>query len=183
MRLRIPLLLVLIALVLGGLIHIIAVLALPTLAPKNAFARLKGLGDVNTMIEIPQLKPGEETMPMQAPDVRYAFCRYDISAAPVRLTAVVPDDLWMIAFYTPSGDNFYTVSGADMRRGKIDMIINPAGQPPPEAEGDAPEEEVVVVDSPVKEGIAMIRAPLAGASRSARTAEALKSATCAPYSR
>ena len=49
---------------------------------------------------------------------------------------------------------------------------------------DAPEEEeVVVVESPLKEGIAMIRAPLSGASRSARTAEALKSANCAPFSR
>jgi hypothetical protein len=54
----------------------------------------------------------------------------------------------------------------------------------PEADADAPEEEeVVVVESPLKEGIAMIRAPLSGASRSARTAEALKSATCAPFSR
>lgn len=184
MRLRIPLLLILIAIVLGGLIHIAAVLALPSVAPKNAFARLKPLGEANVMIELPPVKPGEETMPMQAPDVRYAFCRYDLSAGPVRLSAVVPDDLWLIAFYTPRGDNFYAVSGADMRRGRVDMIINETGQPVPEAEGDAPEEqEVVVVESPLKEGIAMIRAPLSGASRSARTAEALNAATCAPFTR
>ena len=71
-----------------------------------------------------------------------------------------------------------------MRRGGVDLIINETGQPVPEAEGDTPEnEEVVVVESPLKEGIAMIRAPLSGASRSARTAEALSAATCAPFSR
>ena len=97
------------------------------------------------------------------------------------MSAVVPDDLWLIAFYTPKGDNFYAVSGADMRRGRVDMIINETGQPVPEAEGDTPEEEeVVVVELPLKEGIAMIRAPLSGASRSARTAEALSSATARP---
>ena len=184
MRLRIPLLYLLLAIVLAGLIHLAAVLALPSVAPKNAFARLNPLGDANVMIELPPVKPGEETMPMQAPDVRYAFCRYDLSGGPVRLSAVIPDDLWLIAFYTPKGDNFYAVSGADMRRGKVDMIINETGQPVPESDADAPEEEeVVVVESPLKEGIAMIRAPLSGASRSARTAEALKSATCAPFSR
>jgi uncharacterized membrane protein len=184
MRLRIPLLYLLLAIVLAGLIHLAAVLALPSVAPKNAFARLKPLGDANVMIELPPVKPGEETMPMQVPDVRYAFCRYDLSGGPVRLSAVIPDDLWLIAFYTPKGDNFYAVSGADMRRGKVDMIINETGQPVPEADADAPEEEeVVVVESPLKEGIAMIRAPLSGASRSARTAEALKSATCAPFAR
>ena len=36
MRLRIPLLYLLLCLVLAGLIHIAAVLALPALAPKNA---------------------------------------------------------------------------------------------------------------------------------------------------
>ena len=173
MRLRIPLLFILIAIVLGGLIHIMAVLALPSLAPKNAFARLKSLGEANVMIELPPVKPGEETMPMQAPDVRYAFCRYDLSAGPVRLSAVVPDDLWLIAFYTPKGDNFYAVSGADMRRGRVDMLINETGQPVPDLEGDAPEEEeVVVVESPLKEGIAMIRAPLSWRSTAATVSAA-----------
>ena len=50
MHLRSPLLYVLLCLVLAGLIHIAAVLALPGLAPKNAWARLVPLGPTNTMI-------------------------------------------------------------------------------------------------------------------------------------
>jgi len=38
----------------------------------------------------------------------------------------------------------------------------------------------VVVTSPVKEGIALIRAPLSGPSRSAEAERALKSAYCGP---
>ena len=123
MQLRSPLLYFLLCIVLAGLIHIVAVLALPGLAPKNAWARLVPLGPANTMIQIPPLGPGNEVMPMMAPDVRYAFCRFDLAQGPVRLKRSVPNDLWMIAFYTPEGENFYTVPGADIRSAQLDLVI------------------------------------------------------------
>jgi uncharacterized membrane protein len=183
MRVKIPLIYVLLAVVLAGIIHIVAVLTLPMLAPKNAWARLVPLGPPNTMIQLPPPGPGQQVMPMIAPDERYAFCRFDLADGPVRLRAAVPDDLWLVAFYTPQGDNFYAVSGADMKRAQVDLIIATADQPVVEAGADAPEEsdEVVVVKSPVTEGIAMIRAPLAGASRAGRAEEALKATFCGPH--
>jgi uncharacterized membrane protein len=182
-RVRVPLLYILLALVLAGLIHIVAVLTLPALAPKNAWARLVALGPPNTMIQLPPPSPGHQIMPMMAPDVRYAFCRFDLAKGPVRLRAAVSDDLWLIAFYTPEGDNFYTVAGADMKRPQIDLVIANGDQPVPEAGADAPEDldEVVVIKSPVTEGIAMIRAPLAGPSRAKRAEEALKTTFCGPH--
>jgi uncharacterized membrane protein len=185
MRLRTPLLYVLLCLVVAGLIHIAAVLTLPALAPKNAWARLVPLGPPNTMIQLPPPSPGHEIMPMMAPDVRYSFCHFDLGPGPVRLRAAVPNELWLIAFYTPKGDNFYTVAGADMKRAQIDFIIAKADQPVAEAGVDAPEEadEVVVVKSPVAEGIAMIRAPLSGPSRGGRIEEALKATSCGPHTK
>ena len=53
MRVRIPGLYIVLGLVLAGLIHIVAVLTLPMLAPRNAQARLAALGPANTMIELP----------------------------------------------------------------------------------------------------------------------------------
>jgi len=185
MRVRIPGLYIVLGLVLAGLIHIIAVLMLPMLAPKNAHARLAALGPANTMIELPAPAPGRQVMPMMAPDVRYAFCRFDLANGPVRFKAAVPDDLWLIALYTPEGDNFYSVAGADMKRAEIDLVITGADQTVEEASADAPEssDEVVVVNSPVTEGVALIRAPLVGPSRSARAEQALKTTSCGPYSK
>ena len=100
MRVRVPIIYVLLAVVLAGLIHIVAVLTLPMLAPKNAWARLVPLGPANSMIMLPPPSPGQQVMPMMAPDVRYAFCRFDLTDGPVRLRATIPDDLWLIAFYT-----------------------------------------------------------------------------------
>jgi uncharacterized membrane protein len=183
MRVKIPTIYILLGLVLAGLIHIVAVLTLPMLAPKNAWSRLVSLGPANSMIVLPPSTPAQQVMPMMAPDVRYAFCRFDLAGGPVRVRATVPDDLWLIAFYTREGDNFYSVAGTDMKRGHVDLVIDAADQAVAEAGVDAPDEsdEVVVVKSPVTEGIAMIRAPLAGASRAARAEEALKATYCGPY--
>ena len=182
MQLRVPLLYILLCLVLAGLIHIAAVLALPGLAPKNGWARLVPLGPTNTMIQMTPLTPGQEVMPMMAADVRYAFCRFDLAQGPVRLKGSVPNDLWMIAFYTPEGDNFYTVPGADMKSAQLDLVIATADQTVAEAGVDAPEEadELFVIKSPVQEGLAVIRAPLSGPSRTAHAEAALKATVCSP---
>ena len=57
---------IVLGLVLAGLIHIVAVLALPSLAPKNGFSRFAALGPVNTVIQIPPAAPGQQPMPMMA---------------------------------------------------------------------------------------------------------------------
>jgi uncharacterized membrane protein len=185
MRIRLPGLYIALAVVLGGLIHIVAVLTLPILAPKNAHARLAALGPANTMIQLPPAAPGKQVMPMMAPDVYYAMCRYDLAEGPVRLKARIGDDLWLIAFYTPEGENFYTVAGADMKRAELNLVIASTDQTVEEAGVDAPEtsDEVVVVNSPVSEGIALIRAPLAGPSRAGQAASALQATFCGPYTK
>jgi uncharacterized membrane protein len=183
MRVSLPGLYIALGLVLAGLIHVVAVLTLPMLAPRDAQARLAALGPANTMIQLPAPAPGRQVMPMMAPDVRYAVCRYDLSKGPVRLRARIADELWLIAFYTPLGENFYAVVGADMRRPEVDLIIATADQTVAEVGVDSPEafDDVVVVSSPVVEGIALIRAPLAGPSRSAEAERALKATYCGQH--
>jgi uncharacterized membrane protein len=135
------------------------------------------------MIQLPPAAPGHLAMPMMAPDMRYAFCRFDLSNGPVRLNATAGDELWLMALYTPDGENFYSVGGTDMKRRKIDLVISTEDQTVEEASADAPEssDNVIVVNSQVKEGIALIRAPLAGPSRADRAERALEASSCAPY--
>lgn len=183
MRVSLPGLYIALGIVLAGLIHVLAVLTLPMLAPRDAHARLAALGPANTMIQLPAPAPGRQVMPMMAPDVRYALCRYNLSEGPVRLRARIADGLGLIAFYTPLGENYYTVVGADMKHPEVDLIISTADQTIEEVGVDSPEafDRVVVVNSPVVEGIALIRAPLVGPSRSAEAERALKSAQCSPH--
>ncbi len=185
MRIRIPGLYIMLGLVLAGLIHIVAVLTLPSLAPKNAQARLAALGPANTMIVLPPASPGKQALPMMAPDVLYAFCRFDLTNGPVRLNATIADDLWLFGLYSDEGDNFYAVAGADLKKHAVKFVIVAPDQTVEESGVDSPEtsDEILVVNSPVTEGIAMIRAPLKGPSRAQRAAEALKATSCEPYAK
>jgi uncharacterized membrane protein len=180
MRVRLPGLYIAMAVVLAGLIHVVAVLTLPVLAPRDAHARLSALGPANTIIQLPALKPGQQVMPNMAPDVRYAMCLFDLTEGPVHLRANIPDELWLIAFYTPIGENFYTVIGADMKRGNVDLVVTTKDQSVADATSDSPEalENLLVVNSPSSKGIALIRAPLAGPSRSFEAERALQKSYC-----
>lgn len=183
MRVKLPGLYIALCVVLAGLIHVIAVLTLPMLAPRDAHARLAALGPANTMIPLPPPAPGRQAMPLMAPDVRYAVCRYDLTEGPIRLKARIADGNWLIAFYTPLGENYYTVVGGDLKRPDVDLIVARTDQPVAEVGVDSPEafDNVVVVSSPVNEGIALVRAPLTGQSRSAEAEEALKRTYCGPH--
>lgn len=183
MRVRMPWFVLILSLVLAGIVHISAVLSLPWLAPLNAAARLEQLAPVNTLLVLPPASPAQQALPLMAPDIRYAVCRYDIADGPVRLKTSVLDDPWSIAFYDMQGDNFYTLRGNDVRRTDVNIVIASADDRITEASADAPEgqDQIILVTSPVSVGIAMIRAPLPGPSYAERAEAALSGAECGQY--
>ena len=72
-----------------------------------------------------------------------------------------------------------------MKRPQIDLIITTTEQVVEEAGVDAPEsfDNIIVVNSPVKEGIALLRLPLIGPSRASYAEQALKATSCGPYTK
>ncbi|MEC9368568.1 MAG: DUF1254 domain-containing protein [Pseudomonadota bacterium] len=171
---------VLATLAMAGVIHIITVLVLPTFAPQNAATRLLALTETNKMLVLPAATPAHQSLPLMAPDIRYAVCRFDLRNGPVRLSTAIEEDLWVIAFYTLSGVNFYTISGGDLKRDKIDFIIAPQAEAAVEVGASILDEieDVVVISSPEQQGIAVVRAPLPGPSYAQRTELVLSRSSC-----
>jgi len=167
-------------LLLSVFIHLLAVLSLPHLAPKSAWARVSALSDPNRMVVLPAASPAHQSLPLMAPDVRYAICRFNLDNGPVRLSTQILDGLWLITFYTPSGENFYAITGRELKRNQIEIIISRKNELGVKAGASLLDEidDLVVVDSPVREGIAVIRAPLLGPSYVAQTEAALRRGTC-----
>ena len=123
---------------------------------------------------------------MMAPDVRYAFCRFDLANGPVRLKAAIADELWLIALYTPEGENFYTVAGADMKRAQTRSHHRRRRSNRRRGGRRCSRncsDEVLWSIRRLPEGIALICAPLAGPSRAARAENALKDTSCGPYTK
>ncbi len=171
---------VVLALLCAGIIHIIAVLWIPRIAPRNAWTRLSTLADFNTLVVLPRPSPAHQSLPLMAPDMRYAICRYDLSRGPVRVRTSIPDELWTIAFYDPSGANFYTIRGADINRDEIEIVVSTQTNAllDDETSSLVGTEDSLMVTAPQDRGLMMIRAPLAGAIYAERTESALRQATC-----
>ncbi len=168
------------ALLFAGIIHIVAVLGIPQIAPRNAWTRLSTLADPNTLVVLPRPSSAHQSLPMMAPDMRYAICRYDLSRGPVRVSTQIPDELWIIAFYAPDGSNFYTISGGDIKRDKIDIIVSTQSDVLLDEETSSflGAQVSVMVTAPQNFGLVMIRAPLKGAVYAERTERALRRASC-----
>lgn len=172
-----------IGMVLAGIIHIAAVFALPLVAPKNAWGRLSDIAPLNTLVVLPAATPSMQPMPMLAPDLRVAVCRFDLGEGPIKLSTEILDPNWILTFNSSSGDNFYTVQGADIRNNRLDVIIALEEHALLEATADRPDQEsdVEVVRSPDAQGFATVSASVPGPSFAARAEAALKRATCARH--
>ena len=55
------------AVILGGIVHLGAILMLPRTASRDAYARLAGITPVNTMTPIPAPTPNDAVLPFMDP--------------------------------------------------------------------------------------------------------------------
>src|SRR5882757_3815105 len=85
---------------LGGIVHLVAVLILPRSATQDAYTRLTPIAPVNAVAPLPQPAPQAELMPFMDPAFAAAVCRYDLSAAPIKLTVPIAPAYTSVSFYT-----------------------------------------------------------------------------------
>lgn len=169
----------------AGVAHIVTIFALPVVGTSSAFERLKPQLQVNTMAVLPPAAPGGTHIPFLSPDMRYAMCRYDISAGPVAVSAVLPEAGWSLAIHAPDGENFYLVPGQDQRRTAIAFTITRTSERPLIVAPGVRRNDVdaTQVTSPRPEGLVVVRAPVRGTAYRAETEAILKAATCRPMLR
>ncbi len=169
------------AILLSAIVHILIVLCVPWFATNTGWNRLASLAPVNEMHVFAPVSDKKPPIPLLAPDIRYAFCRYDISDGPVTVRAPMPNALWSIAISNRYGDNFYTISGSDLRRTEIELVISQADEAA-EAEAKVGEksetDNVVAVKAPFPQGVLLIRAPVTSKSYEEMTETLLKKASC-----
>ena len=108
-------------LVAGGIVHILCVLGIPALAERDAWSRLSATMTPNTLV-VSDEKSGV-ALPFTAPDVISAYCLFDISERNVIVRSPLSDGPWSLAVSTPSGENFYLVTGADAKRSEARLLL------------------------------------------------------------
>lgn len=80
---------VLAAILLGGIVHLSTVLAMPQAAKQDAYSRLTPLTPVNTMVPLAAPTADTAVMPFMDPAFATAVCRYDLTGGSLKLTTPV----------------------------------------------------------------------------------------------
>jgi uncharacterized membrane protein len=165
----------------AGIIHIASVFGVPYLASRDAWSRLEALSGSNQLYILPTAAT-ETPLPFMAPDIAYAFCRFDLSTNNVALQTDLGDATWSIAVSGRQGENFYFISGAEAKRRQLRLLLVPRVRLAEEASTERSEEgdEQIIVITPSMTGVAVIRAPVRGPSFTDDTINALQSAQCQP---
>ena len=144
---------------LGGIVHLVAVLILPRTATQDAYSRLSPIAPVNTVAALPQPTPQSEVMPFMDPAFASAVCRYDLDSGPIRLTVPITPAYTSVSFYTRRGVAYYAINDRSAGRRQIELqLMTPAQH------ADLPEEEDVtaadrlIIDSPTATGLIVLKA-------------------------
>ncbi len=161
----------------GGIIHILCVLGIPALAERDAWSRLSALKP-NTLVVVDGKSAA--VLPFTPPDVVSAYCLFDISERNVVVRSPLSEGTWSLAVSSRSGDNFYLVTGADVKKSEARLLLirrdRLAEETATEKTDEGDDQNIIV--SPSDTGFVVFRAPLQGESFRAKTLSELRKARC-----
>jgi uncharacterized membrane protein len=164
---------------LGGVVHLVSVLALPSIASQDAYSRLTPLTKLNAVTALPLADPGNTLMPYMDPAFATAICRYDLSAGPIKLAVPVSQAYTSVSFYTRSDVAYYAINDRSAGRKVIELNLMTEAQ-----HADLPEDEDItaadrlIIDSPTSTGLIVLKALAAEPGMMPMVQASLAAASC-----
>jgi uncharacterized membrane protein len=150
---------ILAGILLGGVVHLVSVLALPRIATQDAYSRLAPITKLNAVTELPPAEPGNTLMPYLDPALAVAVCRYDLSGGPLKLTVPVSQAYTSVSFYTRNELAYYAINDRSAGKKVIELDLMTEAQ-----HNELPEDEEItsadrlIIDSPSTTGLIVIKA-------------------------
>lgn len=166
-------------LLLGGLVHLVSVLALPRIASQDAYSRLERITPVNAVKALPLAEPNNAPIPFMDPAFATAICRYDLSNGPIKLAVPVSQAYTSVSFYTDGDVAYYAINDRSAGRKVIELDLMTEAQ-----HTALPEDEEItaadrlIVDSPTSTGLILLKALAADTGLMAQAQASLAAATC-----
>ena len=127
---------------LGGVVHLVSVLALPRIATQDAYSRLTPLTKLNAVTPLPLADPNNAPMPFMDPAFAIAVCRYDLTGGTIKLTVPVSQAYTSVSFYT---------------RNEVDLMTETQHSALPEDE-EVTAADRLIIDSPTETGLIVLKA-------------------------
>ena len=164
---------------LGGVVHLVSVLALPRIATQDAYSRLATMTKLNAVTALPLADPNNAPMPFMDPAFAIAICRYDLSGGPIKLAVPVSQAYTSVSFYTRNEVAYYAINDRSAGRRVIELDLMTEAQ-----HAELPEEEDVtsadrlIIDSPTSTGLIVMKALAAEPGLMAQAQASLAAANC-----
>ncbi len=130
------------------LTHTAFVHAVPRVMMGAAIERV-GAGRFNAWRVADRTTPLSRAIVRPSPDFAYAACPYDLAEGPVFISAAPWNDYWSLSLYGANSDNFFVIDDREARYGAEITLVR-RGRAHPEGAS-------MVVESPSRRGIALIR--------------------------
>lgn len=165
----------LLALVLGGIVHIAAMLVIPALAPKSGYSRFEATLDANTAAVAGPAVPGGMPFPFASPDTLYVFCRYDVTEDPLQFTAALPETYWSLSLFEPDGGNYYYIDSVQAPTANADLILLGTGD-----EVD-PGDRFIMTSAEHPRGLLVLRILLRDRTMIDTVRQSAEAARCEPF--
>lgn len=164
---------------LGGIVHLATVLALPKAATQDAYARIAAVSPVNAVVPLPPPSPDGATLPFMDPAFASAVCRYDLSKGPVKLSVPVSPAYTSVSFYTRSDVAYYAINdrAAGRRVIELDLMTTKQRELVPEDE-EVTAADRLIIESPSDTGLIVLRALAPEPGMTAAANRALAAARC-----
>src|SRR6201981_759830 len=144
---------------LGLVVHLVSVLALPKIASQDAYSRLTPITKLNAVTQLPAADPGYALMPYMDPAFAVAVCRYDLSPGSLKLTVPVSQAYTSVSFYTRNEIAYYAINDRSAGKKVIELDLMTEAQ-----HNDLPEDEEVtaadrlIIDAPTSTGLIVMKA-------------------------
>jgi uncharacterized membrane protein len=164
---------------LGGVVHLVSVLALPRIATQDAYSRLTTITKLNAVTPLPPTEPGNTLLPFMDPAFAVAVCRYDLSTGPIKLAVPVSQSYTSVSFYTRSDVAYYAINdrSAGRRVIELDLMTEAQHAALPEDE-DVTAADRLIIDSPTADGLIVLKALAPEPGLMAQAQASLAAASC-----
>jgi uncharacterized membrane protein len=144
---------------LGAVVHLVSVLALPRIATQDAYSRLTPITRLNAVTALPLAAPNSAPMPFMDPAFAIAVCRYDLTGGPIKLAVPVSQAYTSVSFYTRNEVAYYAINDRSAGRKVIELDLMTEAQ-----HAELPEDEDItaadrlIIDSPSTTGLIVLKA-------------------------
>ncbi|MBF2716740.1 DUF1254 domain-containing protein [Agrobacterium vitis] len=138
-------------------LHIVIILALPHFTGKDAYTRVTMEGPLFKFYSLDS-RADRAGLANGDPFLKLAACAFDVSEAPVHLTAEGSVPFWSVGIFDRDANEVYSMNDATSVEGKLDIIVaTPAQLARLRATAPDALAQTILVEMPETQGYAVLR--------------------------